>query len=70
MDLEEIQMRLDQGVKPACPGCEYFTESEDCLIVMCDNPFVGPMYGEIEDHLEMIESFYKKSKCEVVKNER
>lgn len=61
MIIEEIEYRLERGEKLHCEECDYYNDG-NCLIIICENPFLGPLPDEIEDHVLMIEEFYHESK--------
>ena len=60
MNSKEINKRLGEGEILWCPDCDlFYTESDTCVIVICNNPFTGPYNGEVEDHSNLIVNNFK-----------
>lgn len=61
MELKEIKERIEKGEKLYCPECDLFdNETEDCEIIICENPFIGYSELSIEAHKKRIYKNYNK----------
>lgn len=61
MDLSEINRRLQAGEELFCADCPMFSETEECLLICCQDPFKGPSENEIIEHeMFLTEILHKK----------
>lgn len=62
MIVEDINKRIQAGETLYCSDCDmFFLETEECLLICCQNPFKGPSENEIIEHeMFLTEILHKK----------
>lgn len=73
MDSKEIEKKLNEGELLFCPECDlFFPDTEECEIICCTNPFMGPSDLDIDYMSRLVtenfNKFYNKNNPETGEN--